>query len=149
MFEKFEESLQEDEKLTDAPSELLNKLSNDPCHENLQQVIQNETCCRLFKRYEKFKKSVKEGKMVKTSQYLDWLHRHCLVYFVNDQSNKAQRLTSAHIILISSSLFAFDHTNISTDKYEFKSNTSWFRGFAQKKMASAFFGTLSRKMSLT
>lgn len=69
LLEKFQDSLREDAKLTEALSELFYKLSNKPTSGNVLKIMENDAFCKYFDSYQKFNQSVREGHIEKTAQF--------------------------------------------------------------------------------
>jgi hypothetical protein len=86
-------------------------LTDKPCHENLQGVLENGECVEPFNSYVNFKKAVREGKYGATAQL--WISYMDMIWLILDciRATKENNL-DLHVSTlygICSWFFAYDH----------------------------------------
>ncbi|KAK3735621.1 hypothetical protein QZH41_007397 [Actinostola sp. cb2023] len=104
---------QHEEELTEETKELLCRLADDPCEENLSNALSSESCAELLLHYSEFKAKVCDGQLGKTAQFwLKYMEKVWLILrFLRATKENNFELHIASLEQMASLFFALDHPN--------------------------------------
>jgi len=104
---------QHEEELTEETKELLCRLADDPCEENLSNALSSESCAELLLHYSEFKAKVCDGQLGKTAQFwLKYMEKVWLILrFLRATKENNLELHIASLEQMASLFFALDHPN--------------------------------------